>query len=169
MKLVQFLIHLLTTQAETLQRLAAFFGEEELLQMLEAAGESELLDETSPPLISNWFIPPKGTDSTSVYSQLEYCVRDTQLPAVLQFHLWAYPFYRSFIESALDLKSTIKDTDGNPESLVNEAVSQAQIWIKCLPIHPELSTQAERIALVPWLRFRSEVLKKIGKRPIVSV
>src|SRR5690348_2631519 len=40
MKLLEFVIQVLKTQGQTLQRLAAFFGEEELLQMLEMAGET---------------------------------------------------------------------------------------------------------------------------------
>jgi hypothetical protein len=170
MKLIDFLIHLLATQAKTLQRLAAFFGEEELLQMLESAGDEESEDALPILIDPKWFDQPKTTDSPSAYAQLEGSVREFKLPAVLEFHLWAYPFYRSIIESSLNLKSVIRGDDGSAgEKLVNEAIAQATIWIKKLPIHPEVSIQAERAALVPWLRFRSEVLKKIGKRPFASL
>src|SRR4051812_15086962 len=129
MKLVDFLIHLLATQAKTLHRLAAFFGEEELLQMLETAGDIE--DEDTPPtrIDPKWFDQPKTRDTPSAYAQLEGSVRDFGLPAVLEFHLWAYPFYRSIIESPLDLKSTIQPDYNAAESLINEAVAQARIWI----------------------------------------
>ncbi len=170
MKLVDFLILLLETQAQTLQRLAAFFGEEELLHMLESAGEKEEKGESSISIEMSWIEPSRATESSSAYTQLESSVRDINLPAVLEFHLWAYPFYRSIIESSLDLRSTLRRSEDHAvERLLNECILQAKLWIKNLPIHPDQSAQAERIAMIPWLRFRTEVLKKIGKRPIASL
>jgi hypothetical protein len=169
-RLVEFLIHLLQTQALTLQRLAAFFGEDALLEMLEIAGESEEKNPSSFKMNQNWFAQPQPIPPSSPYTELEGAVREMNLPAVLEFHLWAYPFYRVLIESSLNLNSRIKgDENQVPEALIEESVSQAKAWIRKLPIRPELSAQAERAALIPWLRFRTLVLKKIGKRPIASV
>ena len=53
--------------------------------------------------------------------------------------------------------------------LVDEAVEQAEAWVKNLPIAPEFALQAQRAAHVPWLRFRTQVLKRIGKRPMGPV
>jgi hypothetical protein len=170
MRLVDFLIHLLRTQSQTLQRLAALFGEEALLEILENAGE--ILEEKlqSPSIPPRWFQPPSPGEKSSAYQELEGSVHELNLSAVLEFHLWAYPFYRTLIESSYDLNSKIRNEGNNAgEELVELAVSQAQTWVKLLPLRPEVSRRAERAAAIPWLRFRSEVLKKIGVRPIASL
>jgi hypothetical protein len=170
-QLFEFLIDILRTHAQTLQRLAAFFGEEELLHMLEAAGDEPDENSCSIQADIQWFEAPSSKPAKAVgYSELQVAVSDLKLPAVFEFHLWAYPYYRCWIESALDLHLKIRGSDHSAgEILVDEAVNSAKLWVKKLPIRPELSPAAERAALVPWLRFRAEVLKKIGKRPIASL
>jgi hypothetical protein len=162
-RLVDFLILLLETQGQTLQRLAAFFGEDFLFEMLEVAGEATDLD---PPIQidTSDLIPPRKPMKASVYGELEIAVRDLKLPAVLEFHLWAYPFYRAVIESSSDLNSHIQG-----ERLIEQALAQSKAWFKKLPIPPEFTPQAERVASFPWLRFRANVLRKIGKRPVNSI
>lgn len=173
MNLLNFVIQILNTQGKTLQRLAAFFGEEELLQMLETAGETlnpVILPFNLGDLLDSPLDGSAASQGTNTYAQLEGAVHEMKLPAVLEFHLWAYPFYRAIIESPFDLGSPIRNfnnTGGN--RLVIEALKQAEEWVKNLPIHPEVSAQAERAAMIPWLRFRSEILKKFGKRPFISL
>lgn len=174
MRLVDFLIHLLDAHAQTLQRLAALFGEEVLLEMLETAGESPSTEGEETPALprleSPWLDPPSFDASYSPYAELEAAVHDMKLPAVFEFHLWAYPPYRAYIESPLDLNSKIRGPGGDVGTvLVDEAVAQAEAWIKKLPIPPEHGLQAERAAHIPWLRFRAEVLKRIGRRPLGPV
>jgi hypothetical protein len=168
-RLVEFLIALLEAQAQTLQRLAALFGEEVLLEMLESAGDlpPDIITLRHDPRL---FEAPRAQASGLAYQELDGAVRDLRLPAVLEFHLWAYPHYRAFIESPLDLNSRIHGTDENAWiSLVEEAMVQATAWLKRLPIPPQFWIQAERAAHLPWLRFRTDVLKRIGKRPMVPV
>jgi hypothetical protein len=164
MRLVDFLIHLLEAHAHTLQRLAAMFGEEILVEMLEQAGDEPPPPSRPIPPASDWLDPAA---SSSAYSELEAAVHDLRLPPMLEFHLWAYPHYRAFIEAPLELSSRIRGPGGDTGlALVDEAVAQAQAWVKRLPIPPELGAQAERAAQIPWLRFRTDVLKRIGKRPL---
>ena len=168
MKLVDFLIQLLEAHAQTLQRLAALFGEPGLLQLLEEAGELPDLPpiETLKP---EYFQPPHPGEYPA-YAQLEGAVREVKLPAVLEFHLWAYPHYRAFIESSIDLNSRIQGAGGDAgQALVDEAVARAQNWVQRLPMPPGLGLQAERAAHIPWLKFRSNVLKRIGRRPMGPV
>ena len=177
MRLVDFLIAVLAAHGQTLQRLAALFGEDWLMEILEKAG-----DETSPTALPAGKVvrparldlfetgPAHGTQS-SAYAALESSIHEMNLAAPLEFHLWAYPHYRAFIESPLDLNSRII-TDPSGESgtaLVDEAIAQAQKWIKQLPIPVDLSKRAEAAAQVPWLRFRTDVLRRIGKRPLGAV
>jgi len=168
MYLYEFLIHLLDAQAKTLQRLAALFGEDILMQMLEAAGEKA--DEEGreyPGIDPNWFKSPAASNTEGAYSELEDSVRSFKLPAVLEFHLWAYPGYRGFIESSLELGQRINPASG--EVLVDETVRFAMSWVRTLPIPGEFMKRAESAAQVPWVRYRTEVLKKIGKRPLGAI
>jgi hypothetical protein len=169
-RLVDFLISLLEAHAETLKRLAAFFGEERLLEMLESADDDFSQDPQSAlPRIAARVIKfetPSGY-SGSPYQELEGSVREFGLPAVLEFHLWAYPYYRAFIESNVDLNSRLSEDSST--HLINEAMSQAKQWIKKLPIPPAVSLQSEAAAELPWVRFRTQVLKRMGKRPMGAV
>ena len=176
MRLVDFLIALLEAHAETLKRLAAFFGEERFLEILEESGEDSDDPAKRPdPVITH--LRPQDLESgnlhvssSSAYQELEGAVHDFNLPAVLEFHLWAYPHYRAFIESPLELTSRIPGPGGDTgTALVEEAVAQAQAWVRTLHIPPQIGAQAERAAHVPWLRFRTNVLKRIGKRPLGPV
>lgn len=170
MRLVEFLIHLLEAHAETLKRLAALLGEERLLELLDEAGEHGHEAEEKIVALHSELEPPKSGSGGSAYQELEGAVRELHLPAVLEFYVWAYPHYRAFIESPLDLNSRIPGTGGETGSmLVEEAVTQNQAWVRKLPIPPQISEQVERTAYVPWLRFRTTVLKKIGKRPMGTV
>jgi hypothetical protein len=160
-RLVDFLIRLLEAQAQTLQRLAALFGEDILLEILERGAELGEEQGIEPPPISlAWFKPNGGEGSP--YAQLEGAVRDLKLSPVLLFHLWAYPTYRSFIESKLELGSRVT----NPQAVVDAALAGQKQWLSLLPIATEFRIQAERAAEVPWIRFRTTVLKDLGQRPI---
>lgn len=168
---MDFLIALLQTHAQTLQRLAALLGEETLLELLESmeatpehndkqCNKVEWIESTRSQSISG----------ASPYVELEHAVHELNLPAMLEFHVWAYPHYRAFIESSLDLSARIRSQGSEAgQALVQEAVLQAQQWVRKLPLPPSLAAQAERAAEIPWIRFRSMVLKRIGKRPLGPV
>ncbi len=172
MTVVEFMILVLTTQTHVLQRLAAFFGEEQLLEILESVDDFPAPKESTRTqslfsLQKNWFIPaPLQVTKTSPYTELEGSVRELNLPATLEFHLWAYPFYRTLIESSLDLKMTFNPKKQGGEALVKEALYQAKTWIHALPIHPAHAAQVQTLGMTPWVRFQSEVLKKTGGRPL---
>lgn len=176
MRLIDFLIYLLQAHGQTLGRLAAFFGEERFVEMLEEAGEdmerslppSKFAEASGAEVI--WLDPSHPSSNANAYTELEGAVRDMNLPAMLEFHLWAYPHYRAFIESSLELNARIRGPGyESGAALVDEACMQAEAWMKRLHIPPSVAPQAERAAQIPWLRFRSEVLKRIGKRPLGPV
>jgi hypothetical protein len=170
MRLVEFLTFLLEAHAHTLHRLAALFGEEILVHMLEESGDRIAEDMALPKFKAEWFEEARSDGFSSPYAELEGAVRDLKLPAMLEFHLWAYPFYRAFIESGLELDARVPGPGGDVGmALVDEAVDQAEAWVKQLPIAPEFALQAQRAAHMPWLRFRTHVLKRIGKRPMGPV
>ena len=169
MKLVEFLIETLHAHAQTLQRLAALVGEERLINLLE---NETRRDPASPPIVLNsqWFVEPASTndlDASVAYRHLEGAVHELKLPATLEFHLWAYPYYRLMIESPIHLHSRIVDKD--EKSLIDEAIRHAQIWFASLLIPAALQPQAQRAAEIPWIRFRATLLKKMGRRLFVSL
>lgn len=167
----EFLIHILTAHAQTLHRLAAFFGEAELLEILETAGETSKEAPSPFELKDEWLTTTEGPETPTAYLELEGAVHDMHLSAVLEFHLWTYPFYRLFIEKLVNLKAKIPNQQGSAvlELLVEEAIVQAKAWTRNLPIPPELALQTNSIAQVPWIRFRTTVLGKIGRRPIIAL
>jgi hypothetical protein len=173
MRFVEFLIAILEAHAQTLHRLAALLGEEILVELLETAGDDETIPKLpSPPLAlsPDWFDTPAPFSEASAYGELEGAVSEMKLPSMLEFHLWAYPHYRSWIESPVTLNSRIKGTGSDAGiSLVDDAVARAEEWVKRLPLPPQIGHQAERAAQIPWLRFRTVVLKRIGKRPLGPV
>jgi hypothetical protein len=141
-------------------RLAALCGEEILLEMLEAA--PEIPREAGVRVQAAWFSGGR-TPGPSPYAELEGAVRELKLSPVLTFHLWAYPTYRRFIESKHELSSRLS----NPQAAIDASLEAARQWLGNLPIVAgELRAQAERAAEVPWIRFRTTVLKDVGQRPI---
>ncbi len=162
---------ILETHAQSLQRLAALFGEEVLFELLE-------MQEDEPKRVTvhtEYFqAPVENFPKGQAYGELESMIRHLKLHPILEFHLWAYPHYRSYIESSLDLNSiipssTLQSSDPIGARLVEEAISEAKKWIQNLPLPPAFAAQAERVAEIPWLKFRASVLKKIGKRPLGPV
>ena len=158
MKLHDFLIALLQTHGQTLQRLAALLGEMELFQVLEESGEALKTPPCPIPLDAK--SSKESPSAGGVFNHLEWTVNEMKLPAMLEFHLWAYPFYRAIIENKIDFEMPID------ESLIESALAYAKEWSKSLPLSPEIGHLAERAALIPWLKFRTTCLKKLGHRPI---
>lgn len=172
MRWADFLIHILQAHGRSLQQLAAFMGEEELIELLEKMGEDSKVQLRPSGLKLEWFEhvgnPSQGF---SPYGALEEAVRELNLSAVLDFYVWAYPYYRSLIEMPVDLRDQIR-LDYPPdrvEIIVNEALQSSIQWIQALPIPARYRTQTERLAQAPWIRFRAEMLKKFGRRTMMQI
>lgn len=182
-RMVDFMIDVLRAHGQTLQRLAAFYGEDELLEMLETIGDQSFPQVDSIEMAPEWFeTEEKLTDGggkdkadpvkmqAQAYAELEWAVRELKLPPTLEFHLWAYPFYRSLIESSIDLSRSLRTSDtGAGPILIEKAITFAKVWIQALPIPPEQSQQTEQLAWNSWLRFRSEAMKKFKAQPVVRL
>ena len=162
LRLIEFLICLLEAHAQTLQRLAALFGEDVLFELLENAGDE--MQQPDLEIHSKWLQAPGSAATGNPYGELESAVQDTQLAKILEFHLWAYPLYRAFVESSLDFNSRLREGVGT--AMVEDAVKYAESWVKNLNLPSDFSQRAQAAAQVPWLRFRAEMLRKIGQRPL---
>ena len=175
MLIYEFLTHLLQTHAQVLNRLAALFGEERLIELLENTPEPH----PDLPVTATRLSPAEWLETTSdgklkvlegdvdAYTALEGAVQELGLSAPLEFHLWAYPHYRAFIEGDFPLEAKLIGRGGDSGYILAEdCLTQARDWIRTLPIPSPLAPRAETAAEVPWLRFRAELLKRIGKRPL---
>ncbi len=175
MRVSDFLIEILSAHAQTLTRLAALLGEESLMEVLEKSGEqptvpaadlSPLLDllekSLEPP-------PPKITlhRSGSTYLKIKSSVDGMNLPEILEFYVWSYLPYRLIIESPVDLDRKFA-TSSEPQTafaptLLSQVMICANHWVRNLPLPPDLSKQAEQAARIPWLKFRMDLLRALGK------
>lgn len=172
MRLAEFLARLLEAHAETLHQLSALVGEERLVELIEDGEEADL-GQSAKALEQIPFEPPAADASsrwTNPYQELEGAVMELKLPPVLEFYVWAYPLYRVLIESNHDLNSKIPGPGGDAGvKLVDLALSEAENWLLHLPLPSPLRPHAQRVATIPWLKFRAEVLRRIGKRPLGPV
>lgn len=180
MRLVDFLILVLEAHAETLKRLSLIVGEDELIEAIEAH-DSESIQKLRDPTELKALVSELTPDSPhrpgdfhgelgDPYRKLEGAVLDFELPPVLEFYLWAYAPYRVWIESGTDLGWKIPGPGGELGTrMVETLVTASERWIQTLPLPRELMFQAEHAARVPWLKFRTQALKQIGRRPLGPV
>jgi hypothetical protein len=184
--LAEFLIHVLAAHARTLDELAEFLGGEPLLELLELAGSCEAESGYPPEPPGTYHpdpaqfdappaaLPTPGLDGAtcSPYASIAVSVRQLKLAPSLEFYVWAYPFYRGLIESPIELEARLRlpESDSPAElPLLAAALRSAQAWLAALPLPEPLKPEAERASQASWLRFRSEVLKALGVRPIQGV
>ncbi len=159
---IDFLIHILHTHAQSLKQLSALLGEAKLVELLENLNHTP--DEKHLISLSEL------SDQSIFYTQLEENVQQFYLSSSLESHLWAYPFYRSIIESGLNLNTSIETFyPKRSEELVDSVLSQAQSWIHRIPFPSHLQVQAEQVAWTPWLRWRAQTLQKLGRRSITFI
>ncbi|NDD91763.1 hypothetical protein EBZ37_06735, partial [bacterium] len=108
MKLAEFLAEILQAHGQVLLRLAALLGEEELLELLEQveeidrSGENAWEHQTRARLVSS-----PGDTAQDGLAIIQSSVLEMNLPSFLEFYVWAYPHYRAFIESGIDLSYRI--------------------------------------------------------------
>ena len=180
MRLVEFLKFLLAAHGDALKRLAALLGEDVLVSILEELPEDPRAIAPLSRRISSAFYPPMDTSKpkepgmertlvplSNPYQELEGAVRDLKMPAVLEFYIWAFPLYRSYIQSSLDLNARLPSPANEREmEVVEDAIQEARTWIRRLPIPPQLGLRVDQASKTAWLKFRSDVLKSLGSRPM---
>jgi len=168
MCLVDFLILLLQAHAEGLKDLSNLIGEEKFLNALSITQhEPHFTAAPSLRLLENNTVL-RNPDRRPL-QKIETAVKEMDLPKSLENYLWEYPHYRAFVESSIDLETRIespnqKDSIG---ALVDEATITSQAWLNKLRIPPETLEQAEGLTRVHWIKFRTDILKQIGK-PVLT-
>jgi hypothetical protein len=173
-RFVDLMMGILQAHGDCLTRLAAFLGEDRLVELLENPRETttDSGDDSISDLkkwSASWSDSPLDSPG-NCYLELEDSVRTLGLPAMLEFHLWAYPGYRAWIESSIQLDAVLlKEAALDYPKIIDESVRQSKAWLKLLVVPSELAARIEHIAELPWIRFRSEMLKKAGKNPFYEV
>lgn len=169
MRLTQFLSLLLQAQAEVLKQLALLFGDEELVELLEERDETlHNLRSNQHAAISLWReLQTTSNPSFNPMGELQGAVRETGIPEVLEFYLWAFPYYRDWIESDLDLDGSFPKENQEKLSLIIEySVQQGKRWVQTLPIPSTLGPKIEKATEGPWVRFRAQCLASSGQKAL---
>lgn len=170
MNFSEFIIEFLQAHSETLILLDDQYGTEILLKILDSAAETYETKPCTFKIDPNWFEQPKKRQANSALLEIKQAVQSFKLPVTLEFHVWAYPFYRELIESPIDLESQFcNSASSGIEILIEESLNQAKEWTNRFPISSAIKKQTESLALGPWLKFRSRVLKRVGKLPFEAV
>lgn len=188
LRVVDYLAQLLTHQAEVLRGLEDLFGETVLMACLERdaepalppstpwlsteARQAALLGPESASTLGERLRDvagrPPATDPASAYALLATTVRDLKLPEPWEFHLWAYPYYRVWIEGPWNLESVIRTDTKSTEAasldaLIQEALASGIHWVERLGLPEPYRGQAMGIAESVWLKFRTRVLTQAGR------
>jgi hypothetical protein len=164
MKLLDFVILLLKTQAETLNALFQFLGRDILLEILERASDTE-----EPPLPALDFHPEwlsqalcssQAESGAQAYRQIQQAVEKLRLAPFLEFYLWSYPFYRLIIESPLDLNADFKGTHSQEahRTLVDKAKFASDLWINRLNLPQEVASTLQNEINAMWTSFQKIAL-----------
>jgi len=170
---VDFLVLLLQTHGRLLCDLREQFGADLLVRVL-ANYKTQELPLQSSKLWELFPLKPRSPHSPFPFEALERPVRDLGLADDLEFFVWAYPYYRTFVESNVDLNETLPFQDQQVvAALVDEATRMSVSWIESMPIPTGAPADSrEKVVAVSrqqWLRFRTDLFRKNGQSPFQRV
>lgn len=176
LKFIDLILAVLKSHGESLRELSHVLGEEETAAILELAGDA-MPESPMRDLIRE--LPLKPAPSTAPadrllkstpYLQIETAVREMRLPATLEFYVWTYPHYRALIESSVDLDAKFSSVPDRAQvNLIEEFVRQARAWVRILPMPPTEALKAEKAVESCWIRFRANVLPRLGAKAMRAV
>lgn len=178
MSLSSLLILLLEAHGEGLKRLAAFFGEEAFMEIVETA-EDDATSAAEPASHARLSAIARQSErveriqtleTDQGYREIQASVRELGLPEFLEFYLWAFPPYRALVENAVELGAHLPSENKElSRELVEGVIQGANFWLRSLPIPAASAAAAERAYQVPWLRFRGAALKGMGLSPLQAL
>ncbi len=174
LRIVDLLTALLTAHAETLVRLSALLGEEELLGLLDEFEDPVPEDGLKVSLEWNEgsveVLPRGETLPHSPYALLEGTVRELGLPAFLEFYLWAFPPYRFFVEGSTPLDARFTEAGAASLDRLTRALMEDGLqWVRNLRVPSSVSRELEQSQKSPWLKFRSSVMDRAGARRLKAL
>lgn len=174
---VDFLILMLTTQGEAMKRLSDLFSEDILAEAverresrIEALNEAGKTDPNATPFRfeESWISDscPEGGAGSEHYGELEASVRAARFSERIEFYLWSYPHYRSYIESSIDLGAKLvlpKGSNAEPIPMIEDAVERGLEWLRSLEIAEPFASQVQKHVAPVWTSFRAEALRRFGR------
>jgi len=174
MLLADYLILILQSYSHTLKQIAFYIGEDQLVFLLENQSAPEYFFDVQGGYLTPHPYRIKKQETTkrlpsNLYAYLESSVHEMKLQPQLEFYIWAYPPYRTWIESESDLSFWINPSHPEVEKLANEPAFYNKRWIESLDCQNDVKIRIEHLTKNVWLKFRTEVLKSIGKNPFIAL
>ena len=169
MRIVDFLILTLRTHGGLLSDLSSLVGAPALNRILAAYDPAQLALQQSK-LFEHFPLKPRSASAGFPFEELEAAVGALKLSEQLEHYVWAYPYYRTFIEGNVDIQERLPLANTKVlTDLAEEAGAQALSWINGLPLLAEERSKAEELSRNRWVRFRAELFKGTGKNPLRTV
>ncbi|MCM0606614.1 MAG: hypothetical protein KA715_11035 [Xanthomonadaceae bacterium] len=171
MLLADFLGEFLGAHAEALGRLSSLMSDDIVVQLMEDERTHTPSTELKQLVDQVW--NPKNTIlvSESPYMTIEQWVRQHRIGKQLEFYVWAYPAYRMIIESALtpESNSLLKHDDKKWDELFAACRNEGIEWIKSQKLDEPLHTASLKSVDLSWVKFRANMLKRLGRRTLSQV
>ncbi len=158
MKLWEMLLPLLKTQAEVLLALTEACEPSTLLAHLRKAHDGTNAPEGLMDLITS--APQNSGGRLNLLEELDALPKKLPINRELEPFLWDYQPYRLIVESQVDLESPLGS------DWIDEITSLGKAWIQSLGEAVDLPADTLRSIEAPWIRFRSDCLRKIGLRSL---
>lgn len=155
--LANFLSFVLARHADGLKLLAESLSEDLLVEIIERRFEDETYKGMSPLLAAGVWEDPEESHADVVYEEIQTTVEKSKLPQSLEFYLWTYPYYRTWIEDQFLLDSFLKKEE-YLEPLLDEARLE---WIRWLEYLGLPSAQTKSLKEVMNTRWQSEQKKSL--------
>jgi hypothetical protein len=167
MKLYEFLLLVLKNQADFYHDLEATYGPDITVSILERASEkAEAAPDTYDTQMGNgfWTLDPNSKlDQTDAYTELQDTIEKMKMPKAIEFYLWSYPYYRTFIESGLPLQGQFKmSKESDVHSLYEEAISKSRFFFESVGFQGEYLKRAEVTLDSSLKKFKVSLLKTAG-------
>lgn len=153
MKLVEYLSLVLQKHGAVLLELKNRYSESILVEILERQQKVDYQP----------FVPELASSEVAAYESfpyeiLEQTVKNIKLPAGLEFYIWAYPYYREFIESPLKLDQTLFTQDTIlVQKLSKDAILFSEAWALSIPAKEPFKSEITRVVTHHWKGFEKDV------------
>jgi hypothetical protein len=162
---------MIRTQGKILVELQNSMPMDTLLEALESTYENESLSLVS---FDEYFLnDKKGTESLPdgglAYEAIEMVLKECKLPEELEFHLISFPPYRACVENTSDYGQGLS----NGIETLDFVLNYSQKWANALTSSPithseaagAIQQQIHQTVQSNWLKFRTNLLKKMGISP----
>jgi len=170
MRVVDYLILILRTHGRLLSDLSGLMGEDLLIRHLaQVTIPPPVLEK--PRLFEIFPLRTRPATEPFPFEQIEESVSGLNLGEGLEHYVWAYPFYRTFIENDIDLNEKLPmDQDTTLHALCEEVLEESRQWIQALPIeNDEARSKAHDLSESVWTWFRSQLYRENGQNPLKTV